>query len=250
MDNENATESNKPYLYESIFALWVQAWTVFASSLNKSEKRVKGTSNAIPAWPYELVQGINNPTACAIEAFSFVRHTAFFLPLCLKSLALRCSNNYTTKLIVPMTFLDDCHMQILVPLVETIALGTMREAMRGSSGVSNSDQMLTKALLSSDHILDFIIGLFALLHPSQVVSLILAYFNILQECECPIETKHNHSANKPDNANLRRLRCARQIRLHGVERLGAMPRFASLNFPLKYTGSYPKHQSQTATMNW
>ena len=183
----------------------------------KSESRVRGSSANVPAWPYEIVEGINNPTTDSVVAFSFTRHISFFLPLCLKSLALRCSQHYTTKLIVPMTFLDDRHMQILAPLVETIALGIMKEAMSGSSGESNSDQMLVKSLSNSDCALDFLVGLFALLHPSQVSTLIVCYFNVLEECEDPIEMNQNQGEfrHKPI---LRRINCARQIRLHAVER--------------------------------
>ncbi|KAL9179628.1 hypothetical protein ACHAXT_008918 [Thalassiosira profunda] len=105
-----------------------------------------------------------------------------------QSIGLRSAQNNTTKLIVPMTLLDDNHLQILVLFVETIALGLMREGMSGSSGVANSDRMLAQALSSSDCVLDFFIGLFALLHPSQVAALLSAYFDILESVEDPVGT--------------------------------------------------------------
>jgi len=145
-----------------------------------------------------------------------------------------------------MTFLDDNHMQILVPLVETIALGLMREAMSGRSAIANSDQMLTKALSNSTCVLDFLIGLFSLLHPSQVATLLLAYFNILEECEDPTN-KGRHAVESTDKSHLRRSKCARQIRLHAVERLAAMPTFSRLNFPLKFTGSYPRKKVSSSS---
>ena len=154
-------------------ALWVHSWTSYAAQLG-GERQVQGSSATLPSWPYEVVQGTNNPSAEEKVAVSFIRHIAFFLPLCLKSLAMRCAQCQTTKLIIPMTFLDDSHMQILLIMVESIALGTMREAMSGSSGVSNADQTIAKALSTSQHSLDFLVGLFALLHPSQVSTLVTA----------------------------------------------------------------------------
>lgn len=147
-----------------------------------------------------------------------------------------------------MTFLDQSHMQIFVPMVETIALGTMREAMTGgSSTASTSDQMLTKALHTiSEHALDFMTGLFALLHPSQVATLVKAYFNILDKCEDPI---HRAPAATADTSQLRRIKCSQQIRLYAIERLATLPRFTALNFPLKYSGSYPKKKPANNWMN-
>lgn len=232
---DSSINGEKSYhLYEIILALWVQAWTSNAASM-KSDSQVQGSSNTIPTWPYELVQGNQIPTGDAAVAFSFIRHMHFFLPLCLKSLGLRCAQLNTTKLIVPMTFLDDSHMHVLLPFVETIALGLMREALSGSSGIANSDQMLSKALSNSDNAMDFIVGLFALIHPSQVSTLLFAYFNILEESENP-------SGEKMSKYHLRRSKCARQIRLHAVERLAAIPTFSRLNFPLKFTGSYPRRK--------
>ncbi|KAL7539684.1 hypothetical protein ACHAXR_011103 [Thalassiosira sp. AJA248-18] len=246
MNGGNLPLSHTSYLYEIIIALWVQAWTSFAASL-QSDTQLQGSSNNIPTWPYELVSGSHSQTSSdGVVAHAFIRHTSFFLPLCLKSLGLRCAQHSTTKLIVPMTFLDDNHMQVLAPLVETIALGLVREAMSGSSGIANSDQMLTKALSSSDCVVDFLIGLFALLHPSQVASLVLAYFNMLQECE----NSDEKSRQVPENMNkshLRRRKCAMQLRLHAVERLAVMPTFARLNFPLKFTGSYPRRKLESSS---
>ena len=234
-------------LYESITSLWVLSWTSFAASM-KGERILEGSSETVPTWPYEVIQGPSNLSSDAIIASSFVRNASFFLPLCLKSLALRCYPHYTTKLIVPMTFLDQSHMQVLVPMVETIALGTMREAMTGgSSTASTSDQMLTKALHTiSEHALDFMTGLFALLHPSQVATLVKAYFNILDKCEDPI---HRAPAAAADMSDLRRIKCSQQIRLYAIERLATLPRFTALNFPLKYSGSYPKKSTPNNWMN-
>jgi hypothetical protein len=245
-DLPDLSTHNLVYVYESITSLWVQSWTSFAA-LMKGDRILEGSTETIPTWPYEVIQGQSNQSSDATIASSFIRNASFFLPLCLKSLALRCSLHYTTKLIVPMTFVDHFHMRVLVPMVETIALGTMREAMTGgSSAVSNSDQMLTKALSTiSVHALDFIIGLFALLHPSQVATLVQAYFNILEECQDP----RNRVPESDDKFRLRRIKCSQQIRLYAVERLATIPRFIAFNFPLKYSGSYPKRNPSSTWMN-
>ena len=244
-DSPDLSTNQTVLLYETITSLWVQSWTSYAASM-MGERIIRGSSDTIPTWPYEVVQGTtSNQSSDAVIASSFIRNASFFLPLCLKSLALRCSLHYTTKLIVPMTFLDDFHMRVLVPMTESIALGTMREALSGESGALNADQMLARALSTSEHVLDFFIGLFALLHPSQVASLVLAYFSILEECEDPqsrVPEANNHF-------RLRRIKCSQQIRLYAVERLAAMPRFIGLNFPLKFSGSYPKKNPSATWMN-
>lgn len=244
-DESMESNSQKTYLYEALIVLWVQSWTAIASSIDHCERQLKGLSKAIPVWPFEIILGINNPSTDEVVAFSFVRHLAFFLPLCFKSLVLRCTNKETSRLLIPMTFLDDSHMQILIPIVETTALGILREALSGSGSASNADQMITKALSISDVICDFFAGLLAILHPSQMRTLLLSYFNILQECESQNESNRNRTINF--HTNLRVNKCVRQIKLHAVERLASMPRFLSLNFPIKYTGTYPKYSGEKST---
>ena len=202
---------------------------------------MRGSSATVSIWPYDLIQGTNNPSM----ATSFTRNLPFFLPLLLKSLATRCCRLQTTSLIIPMTFLDDSHMQILVPLIETIAIGTMREAMSGSSGVSNAEQMLSRALSTTQYSIEFLIGTFTCLHPSQVSILINAYFDMLDECENPVDIRPNVAAD--DRHNIRRVKCAKLIRLHAVEMLAVMPRFIALNYPPKYDEFCPKKNTEPST---
>ncbi|KAL3803405.1 LOW QUALITY PROTEIN: hypothetical protein HJC23_009369, partial [Cyclotella cryptica] len=241
---QKSVSKSSPYLYEIIITLWVHSWTSYAAQLD-GERQVQGSSATLPSWPYEVVQGTNNPSAEEKVAVSFIRHIAFFLPLCLKSLAMRCAQCETTKLIIPMTFLDESHMQILLIMVESIALGAMREAMSGSSGVSNADQTIAKALSTSQHSLDFLVGLFALVHPSQVSTLVTAYFSVLNGCEDPIDAGQ-HTTDSMEK-NLRRVKCARLLRLHAVEKLSVLPKFIALNYPLKYTGQCPQKNSVSCT---
>lgn len=208
---------------------------------------MKGSSATVPVWPCEVIDGTNNPSAEEKMATSFIRHISFFLPVIAKSLATRCFKCPTTPLVVPMTFLDDSHMQILVPFVETIVLGTMREAMSGSSGMLNADRMLIKAFAINHCLLDFLIGLFLCLHTSQVSTLINAFFSILDECEEPLHVGL-HPSNSADKQNLRRIKCARLLRLHAVEKLAAVPKFIALNFPPKYSGYC--HKKNATSYSW
>ena len=201
---------------------------------------MRGSSATVSIWPYDLIQGTNNPSV----ATSFTRNLPFFLPLLLKSLATRLQ---TTSLIIPMTFLDDSHMQVLVPLVETIAIGSMREAMTGSSGVSNAEHMLLRALCTTQYSMEFLIGTFTCLHPSQCQILVNAYFDMIDECENPVDIRPNVAAD--DRHNIRRVKCARLIRLHAVEMLAVMPKFIALNYPPKYGEFCPKKDSSSTWTN-
>ncbi len=230
----HAPSSSRAFLYEVVLVVWVQAWTSVAASM-KSDSQFQGSSSFMPRWPHELVLGGHHSTSDAVMAFSFVRNVTFFLPLCLKSLGLRCAKSITSKLIVPMTLLDDNHIQVLIALFETIAVGLMRQALSGSSGFANSDQMLTKTLMDCDTVMDFLVGIFSFLHPSQCATLLLAYFNILEQCNSI-------------KSNTRLSKCASQIRLHAVERLAVMPAFAKLNFPIMFTGAYPR--TKVANYTW
>ena len=243
LNEKSLTASKTPYLYEVVFALWIQSWTSLAASI-ESNSQIYGTSNTIPRWPYELIKGSYNSTSDSAVALSFIRNMSFFLPLCMKSLGLRCAQIDTSKLNVAMTFLDDNHIQIFIAVFETIALGLMRQALSGNNRNANSDKMLTRALMDGDCVMEFLIGAFAFLHPTQVSTLIHSYFNIFEACEdksCipPEDAKKSHH---------RLIKCARQLRLHAVERLAAMPAFSKLNFPVKFTGFSPRMKS--APSSW
>jgi hypothetical protein len=246
LTGKSLTISDAPFLYEVVFALWVETWTSLATSI-ASYSQIQGSSNAFPHWPFELIQGNYNSTSDSVMAFSFIRNMEFFLPLCLKSLGLRCARSDTSKLNVPMTFLDDNHIQIFVALVETIALGLMRQALRGNSGNANAEKMLTRALIDGDSVMDFLIGVFSFLHPTQVATLIHSYFNIFEECG-KISVKAVRDAEGSARISLRLIKCSRQLRLHAVERLAAIPAFSKLNFPIKFTGNLPRMKS--APSSW
>ena len=236
--HKTTASSSSPFMYEMISSLWVHSWTSFAAQL-QGEAHLRGSCATVPLWPYEVIQGTNNPSVEESIATSFTRNTSFFLPLMLKSLATRCSKRQMTFLVVPMTFLDDAHMQVFVPLVETIALGTIRDALSGSNSASNSSQMLSRSLATCQYSVDFLVGLFACLHPSQVSTLVDSFFSILEECEHVGDVSPS-SSDAEHKRKFRRVKCTRTIRLHAVEMLAAMPKFIALNYPPKYTGYCPK----------
>lgn len=231
---KSLSTSKASFIYEIVIALWVQAWTSLAASI-ESDCRIPGTSSLIPTWPYELIKGNYKSTSVSATAISFVRNAEFFLPLCLKSLGMRCALKNISKVSVSMTLLDDTHIQLLIAVIESTALGLVRKCMSGNNRSANTDKMLASALVDSDCVMDFIIGIFACVHPTQVSFLIIAYFTILED----IEAK---------TADHRQGRCVRQIKLHAVEKLAAMPALIKLNFPMKVTEKYTR--MRYASSSW
>ena len=232
--------SRSLFVYERLVVMWVQAWTdisVFADC----NLWIAGSSDVVSHWPFDLLRLKHCNDASSQIAFGLVRNVSLFLPLILKSIGLRCFQAQTTRLVVPMTFLDDEHIRLLVLLVESIALGLMREALGGGGGVANSDQTLMKSLSGSDFVMDFFIGLLGMIHPSQVESVLLAYLNILEQCEQQTVEKGS------EDDSLRRCKCSRQLRLHAIERLAAVPCFTKVNYPIKFTGSYPRRKAKQSS---
>ena len=242
--NGNATFADigirSPFIYEKLVAIWVQAWTDLSLSLD-CNLSIAGSSDVVSHWPFDLLRLKHCDDATSQIAFGLVRNVSLFLPLILKSIGLRCFQAQTTRLVVPMTFLDDEHIRLLVLLVESIALGLMREALGGSGGVANSDQTLMKALSGSDFVMDFVIGLLGMIHPSQIETVLLAYFNIFEQCEQQTVER----GSKDDS--LRRCKCSRQLRLHAIERLAAVPSFTKVNYPVKFTDSYHRRKAKKAS---
>ncbi len=156
----------------------------------------------------------------------FLKNIGFLVPLCLKSLALRCLSTKKVPEVVPSVVLDMKHMLILEPLVEIIAKGFVNQALQRDE---LADLFIAEVLDTSNIILDFFVGLLALIHPSQVSWLIYRYLETLRLCE---------EDQVPDEIaqelTVRRIRVTRQLRLRAAEKFSSMPRFVALNFPYKY----------------
>jgi len=243
-------EKDQPYIYESIFVLWLQAWLDHAALMSegvrtKSSKLKKKLAtldfSSVTFQHYE-------PTQPQSIAGSFTAHLDVILPICLKSLVLRCSVGTSEKGKLPTTILDRRHMEILELIMHLMAGGLICQVLSADNDRKASDDALLVALSSSDSVLEFLIGLFAIIHPAQVSVLIKKYFNTLEDCETTngvempdenavdlaVATNDNSSEIVWTHKSLQRVRCARQLRLHAAEKLSTMPRFVALNYPCKF----------------
>lgn len=212
----------KPYLYECMFTLWLQAWLEFSLSY-KSRKRTKG--------------------AALETAMLFADNMDFLLPVGLRSLVFRCySRSEPSKITIPLTLLDTKHMQIFEPLVECIGKSLIFQGLAGEKKDAEWDAKLVKTISSSDVVLDFLVGLLSVIHPAQASMLIFKYFKTLRSCEK--QNSSSGSATEDDSkaeatmdknrSKLRRVICSRQLRLRAAEKFASLPRFVALNFPYKY----------------
>jgi hypothetical protein len=225
------------FIYESILVLWLRAWVDHAESKN-IERAQRGADTdhqnrtfVIPE--FDMESPIEDPL------YSLFAHMDIILPLCLKSIVLRCSQaisplrSRAAKVIV-----DESHMAILEPFVEMLTRGLMGEALSslGSTG-SERECGLFRAMFSSDILLDFLVGLFAVLHPAHMSVLISKYFKTMTDCE--IEHLGTHEGDIVfawTEESLLRVHCARQLRIRAVERLAVLPSFIAINYPTKHSG--------------
>ncbi len=212
LSSDPSAENNRspPFIYEIIIALWLHASTT------------------------NLVRSKN---ALLISQDSFMINIGFLLPLSLKSLVLRCKEKNSKIELVPSTVLDMDHMQMLDPLVSHIAEELIRKI--DSVEEQSMDRVLSDALISSDALLDFLIGLLAVIHPSQPSWLFTKYLRVLEDCE---------ENRLEDDQYLNRIRFCRQLRLRAIEKIAASPNFVALNYPFKYH-PYSQYQNKSG-LSW
>jgi hypothetical protein len=196
--NGTTLSTSSHYLYEIIFSLWVHS--------HESKDNI-----------------------AAEDSKDFVRNMDFFLPVCLKSMTLRCLNMRNSLELVPKNVLDQKHIRILGSLIECIAHDLL--ALSGRS-IRN----VTHTLSLSDSVLDFFEGLLAFVHPSQVAWLTFRYLKTLRDNE----TSTENLSQKERKEVFDYIYCSRQLRLRTVEHLSSIPRFVALNFPLKYSAYQDK----------
>jgi hypothetical protein len=200
-------DTPEPFIYEIVLTMWM-----YSSKQHEVERDENSSKNsALKFEDHEL----------------FMKHVDFLLPLCLKSLALRCLERRKSPELVPSLVLDKKHMYILEPLIEKIAKGFVKQVLICESSV---DLAIANVLATSDTVLDFLIGLLTLIHPSQVSWLIFKYLETLRLCEEDQETPDNTASTE---ITIKRIRANRQLRLRAAEKLSSMPRFIALNFPYK-----------------
>ncbi|GKY93334.1 hypothetical protein MPSEU_000301000 [Mayamaea pseudoterrestris] len=215
------------YLYETVLVQWLRAW--MDDSELKQTRAVR----------------THNRTASPSEQSSFYDHQNFLLPLCLKSISLRCEIENMHGSATP-ALLDDVHMHVLSLVVDMLA----REVMDGASPMLESketrDQAFLCALSNSKVINDFLIGLSGILHPEHTNVLITNYVAALRS----FETDSFNSATDPpwtDGAVVHRIKCSRQLRLQVVETFAVLPYFMSLNFPSKFASVQDNEKPIRAT---
>lgn len=197
LSDEEPLVDKTSYLYEIILTMWVQS---------------------------SRYSTINDKNSSPPDNVLFFRQMDFLLPLCLKSLALRCLPKKKTQQIVPSILLDVNHMLIIEPLMNVIATGLVNQAI--NTDIGNIDDSIRQAVAQSDSILDFIIGLMGIIHPAQVSWVISKYLHSLRSCET--------NQNNPTETFMPKIRANRQLRLRAVERLAVIPQFTAINFPYKF----------------
>lgn len=221
-------------------------WLTIFSSLSKSQE-----TNLRP-HVYEVVlillretwlevKNGNDVRRLTFEAF--IDNLDFLIPLCLKSLILRCSETSYPQNFIPSLLFDHSHVTILSSLVEATTFGLMDQIVKGN-GQYGLDYALVKALPSNDLLIDFLTGLLTVIHPAQVSWLITKYFDCLRA--------YDTSSHEPLDARnikpLLHLRGSRFLRLRAAEKMSSVPRFIALNFPLKT--SPMRSQLGAAFLSW
>jgi hypothetical protein len=214
--SESIETKVRPYLYEVIFILWRETW-LEAKSGNAFHRQMFG---------------------------AFIDNCDFLIPLCLKSLILRCSEISQSPNLIPSLLFDRNHINILSSLVEATSYGLMDEILKGSCQ-RDFDHALVKCLSSNDLIIDFLTGLLAVIHPAQVSWLISKYFDGLRVCDTNNDECFDVNIIK---SAVVRLRGSRLLRLRATERISSLPRFLALNFPLKPSSS--NSQVPAAYLSW
>ena len=215
--SEISPKSTSAHVYEVIFVLWLQSWI-------ESSK----TTDSLFTGVFDL----------------FLENINFILPLCLKSIVLRCKAFKDSIELVPSIVLDTKHMRVLEPLCEGIAQGFMKPEINRKNTKVDADISLVHALFRISVLIDFFIGLFAIIHPSQVSWLIFKFIKSLQDYEDNVLSKKYAHTSDDSIQSFWQLRRSRQIRLLVVEKLSSMPRFIALNYPLKYSAWRENHTSQ------
>jgi len=210
----------RPHVYEVIIILWNEVWQE-AKHGNTFHRQLFDT---------------------------FVNNCDFLIPLCLKSLILRCSEIiHHPKLIPPLLF-DHYHINIISSLIEAVTNGIMSETLKGKCQL-DFDHALAKCLSSNDFLIDFLTGLLTVIHPVQVAWLFSKYFDSLGAYDTRNKTNGVEIFDMHiTNPDFLRVRGSRLFRLRAIEKIASLPRFIALNFPLK-TSSFNK-LATSACLSW
>lgn len=155
----------------------------------------------------------------------FIENIDFILPLCMKSLALRCLKPRRFPQITTSYMFDANHMIILESCVEAITSAFVRQVTNTKGSVELTIQLVLK---SNEIMIEFLVGLLTLIHPSQISWIISRYFEFLRQRE---EDQEVSNENMPEALAV--IQLSRQLRLQAAEKLACIPRFVAFNFPCK-----------------
>ena len=234
------------FLYESLMLLWLQTWVDHAK--HRADESRNPDSTVDQSVSAIVIPAITMESTIDDALCSFYAHMDVILPLCLKSIVLRCSNAASpSKSPIAKVVFDDGHMAVFEPFVEMTSRALMGEALAGANAVDRSNSLL-RAMYSADIVLDFLVGLAAVVHPAQFRVLLVRYFTTLRDCETEyLETIDGDVAFSWTEDSLHRVQCSRQLRIRAVERFAALPNFIGLNCPTKYSSQRAAPQPQRTT---
>lgn len=206
------------FAYEPMMALWVKAWLRHMSGNSASKE------SAFP--PLRLWHGDSGS-----PIYGFYVHMDILLPMCLKSLILRCSPMLPQSPSSTRIVFDTSHMEVLFPFMGVLASCLLGEANTGDE----KDDALSMSLDSMDTALDFLIGLASVLHPQQLAELVQKFFKVLRDAETFVEGMEKGAAFAWTPESIHAVRSSRQLRLRAVERFATIGPYLAINFPMKFT---------------
>ena len=229
-DITSAWSRQRSYSYEVIFVLWAKAWLEYTAE------------NGTRIHHVLFNQSESDSDNRSLLISSFYAHKDLLLPLCMKSMVIRCSSvtseaNSSAKVIV-----DEYHMQILESVIEMLCQGLMAEAL--SPDADNPDQALIESLRSVDTVVDFLIGLSSMIHPQQQGIILTTFIKTLRAAEKDDEDILAGCI-EWNSSTIRRVKASRHLRLRAIEKLSVLASFIQSNFPLKYSpcGALTKERS-------
>ena len=238
VNGTRASLARGSYVYESIMTLWLQAWSDYVTSREQNAEGSNGiTINFLGKGQEE------NPYTM------FYLQMDMLLPMVLKSIALRYGRaSRSSKQKSGSCILDKDHVYVFESFIEMLAIGLMGQAMMELQE-STEYGTLFDAMNACDIIVDFIIGLFAIIHPAHMESLISKFVMTLRKCESDNDGPQKMFASQWNEASVHRAKCSRQLRLRIVEKLAVLPNFVALNFPQRYSTKHFSSKSKKSTWN-
>ena len=231
-DNTGAWARRLSFVYEAIFTVWAKSWLDYTA---ENGRRIK------PSLYHR--SGQETETRPLLVA-SFYANIDILLPLCLKSLAMRCLSIVPDSSSRSHVIVDEYHVNMFESVTEMLCEGLMAEAM---SGTENLDQAIANSLRSTDTVVDFLIGLSPIIHPQQHQVIVIKFFTTLRLAEMDDETSVGGFEWNADS--IRRVKSSRQIRLRAIEKLSVISSFVQSNFPLIFSGWNPLDKEASVSWN-